>query len=149
VTENNSIKSRKLHPFLAAGQLKFPIEFHMEGEDHDDGQPICRDKNTVRVSVSLTLGVGPGVRAGDVTQLTERVNESDSHNSLRGRTEERGADPRKKGDERSIRLCHLEPIKSSFEPPIKAGNRYHLQRNVPCSEVRGKGCNRKSNQPNG
>jgi hypothetical protein len=121
----------------------------MEGEDHDDGQPICHDTSTVRVSVSPTLGVGPGVRAGDVTQPTERVNESDIHDSLRGRTEESGADPRKKGDERKIRLRHLEPIKSSVEPPIKAGNRCHLQRNVPCSEVRGRGCNRKSNQPHG
>jgi hypothetical protein len=108
--------------FFPFGFLVKRPEVSPEGKDHDNGQPIVRDTNTVKVSVSLTLDLRPDVRAGDVTQLTERVNESDSHNSLRGQTEERGADPRKKGDGRSIRLCHLEHIKSCFEPPIKAGN---------------------------
>jgi hypothetical protein len=82
-----------------------------EGENHDDVQPVGRDTNTVSVSVSLTPGLESDVRAGDITQLTERDNESDSHSSLRGQTGERGADSSKRGDERSIRLCRQEPIK--------------------------------------
>ena len=82
-----------------------------EGEDHDDGQPISRDTNTVRASVSLTPGLAPDIRAGGVTQLTERFNERDSHSSLRGRARKRGTNPCKEGDERSIKLRYQEPSK--------------------------------------
>jgi hypothetical protein len=46
----------------------------------------------MRVSASLTPGLGPDVRTSDITQPTERVDESDGFRSLRGRTGERGAE---------------------------------------------------------
>ena len=65
--------------------FSFPVkrlEVCPKGEDHDDGQPVGRNTNRIRVSVSLTPRFGPDVRAGDITQLTERVNERDGHSSL-------------------------------------------------------------------
>ena len=89
------------HSSLSALLVKY-LEVNPEGQDHDDGQPTGGDTNTARVSVSLTPDLEPDVRAGDVTQLTERIDESNGHSSLRGRTGERGTNPRKEYDRRGF-----------------------------------------------
>ena len=69
-------------PFPLFGFLVKSLEVSSEAEDHDDAQPTSRDTDPVGVSVSRTPGSGPHVRARDVAQLTDRVNERDSHGSF-------------------------------------------------------------------
>ena len=69
-------------PFPRFGFLVKSLEVSSEGEDHDDAQSTSRDTNPVGVSISRTPGSGPHVRACDVAQLTDRVNERDSHGSF-------------------------------------------------------------------
>ena len=71
-----------LLPFLLFGPLVKHLKMSPEDEDHDDGQPVGRNANRVRVSVSRTPDLGPYVRARDATQLTGRVDERDNHSSL-------------------------------------------------------------------
>ena len=53
--------------FLLFGLLVKHLKVNPECEDHDDSQPVGRDANTVRVSVSRTPSLGSHVRAGDIT----------------------------------------------------------------------------------
>ena len=92
-------------PCLPFSFLVERLEASPEGENHD-AQPIGRDTNTVRVSASLTSGLGPDVRTIDITQPTKRVDESDGYRSLRGRAGERGAEDRAI---RNLKEHHFEP----------------------------------------
>ena len=71
-----------LLPFLLFGFLVKSLEVSPEAEDHDDGQHVGRDTDTVGVSVSWTPSFGPHVWADDITNWTKRVNERDSNSSL-------------------------------------------------------------------
>ena len=78
--------------------------------------------------VSLTPGLGPDVRASDFTQLIERVDESDGHSPLRGRTGNAELIYARKVMHATKDCAVNNLAKTSYEPSIKAGNRYHLQR---------------------
>ena len=95
--------------FLLLGFLVQRPKVSPEDEDHHNGQPIRRNADRVRISVTLTPGLWPDVRTGDITQLTESVDECDSDSALRRRMGERGANPRKEGRECGGRLRHQEP----------------------------------------
>ena len=95
--------------FLLLGFLVQRPKVSPEDEDHHNGQPIHRNADRVRISVTLTPGLWPDVRTGDITQLTERVDGCDGHSALRRWTGERGANPRKEDHECSERLGHQEP----------------------------------------
>ena len=67
-SQNISVALRETPPFfLLFGLLVKHLKVNPECEDHNDSQPVGRDANTVRVSVSRTPSLGSPVRAGDIT----------------------------------------------------------------------------------
>ena len=98
--------------FLLFGLLVKHLKVNPEGENHDDSQPVGRGANIVRVSVSRTPSFGSHVRAGDITQLTELINERDYHRSPRGWTRY-GTNPPNAGDERSTHKYYCTDFNAS------------------------------------
>ena len=84
------------------------LEVSPESNDHDDGQPVRRDANRVRISVTLTPGLGPDIRAGDIAHCATRVDERDDYSPFRRRARKRGTNPRPKSNQCGIRLSHQE-----------------------------------------
>ena len=80
----------------------------LEDVAHDDAQAVRRDADRVRIAVARAPGGRPDVRAGDVTELRERVDECERDGTLGGRTGDRVRDPREEGDEACVRLRHEE-----------------------------------------
>jgi hypothetical protein len=80
----------------------------LEHVAHDDRERVRRDADRVRVAVARAPAGGPDVRARDVAELGERVDERERDGALRGRARERVRDPGEERDERGVGLREEE-----------------------------------------
>ena len=124
----------------------------LEEVAHDDAQPVRRYADRVRVRVRRApvlwphVAVGthriPGerrgrgewvepndLRAGDVPELRERVDERERDGTLGWWAGDRVADPSEEDDESSIGLCHQEAAKTSqYSNSSDKWRRIHTER---------------------
>lgn len=74
---------------------------HTEDPEADNGNAVHGSDDTVALAVSVLLEI-PDVRAGDVTELTECVDQSESDGTLGWGSREGGADPGVEDDEAGV-----------------------------------------------